>query len=249
MATYNRAFCIQNAIDSLLKQTYQDFELIIVDDGSTDDTEKLIKEKYVKELHTKKIVYKKLKQNKGVCNARNVGLKSAYNNWIGYLDSDNEMLPDFLETFQKTIIKNPKNTIFYSRLLRTDGRIIGHPFNYEQLQNANFIDLGVFVHNKSLILKYGKFDTNLKRLVDWDLILRYTKKEKPIFIEKVLLKYSEDNNYARITNTESLQDAKLIIDKKRAKEEFKQNIFSIKNENNHKVLRILGAKVKFKRGV
>lgn len=247
MATYNRAFCIQNAIDSLLKQTYQDFELIIVDDGSTDDTEKLIKEKYAKELHTKKIIYKKLKQNKGVCNARNVGLKSAHNSWIGYLDSDNEMLPDFLETFQTSIIENPKNKIFYSQLQRTNGQVIGQPFIYEQLQKANFIDLGVFVHNKSLILKYGKFDTNLRRLVDWDLILRYTKKEKPIFIEKVLLKYSNEDNYKRISNSESYEIAKSKISNKQYS--LFQKIFSIKNENNHKVLRILGVKVKFKRGV
>lgn len=244
MPTYNRAFCIQKAIDSLLTQTYQEFELIIIDDGSTDDTEKLIKEKYLDKLHNKKIIYKKLKQNKGVCKARNIGLKLAHNSWIGYLDSDNEMLPDFLETFKKSIIENPKNKIFYSQLQRTDGQVIGQPFNYENLQEANFIDLGVFVHNKSLIQKYGKFDTNLRRLVDWDLILRYTRKEKPVFIEKVLLKYSENNNYSRITNTESLQDAKLIIDKKRAKERFLKNIFSVKNKDVHKVITVVGLKFK-----
>ena len=54
MPTYNRAFCIEKAIDSLLNQSYQNYELIIIDDGSTDATEQLIKTKYSKELENKK---------------------------------------------------------------------------------------------------------------------------------------------------------------------------------------------------
>ena len=77
--------------------------------------------------------------------------------------------------------------------------------------------LGVFVHKKSLIEKYGNFDTNLKRLVDWDLILRFTKKEKPYFIKKILLNYNDNNDFSRITNTESLEVAMNIIKNKQAK--------------------------------
>ena len=58
MPSFNRAFCIQNAINSLLANTYQNFELIIIDDGSTDNTEELIKQTYSQYLENKKIIYK-----------------------------------------------------------------------------------------------------------------------------------------------------------------------------------------------
>ncbi len=244
MPTYNRAFCIENAIDSLLNQSYQNYELIIIDDGSTDDTEQLIKTKYSKELENKKILYKKLAKNKGVCNARNIGLKLAQYDWIGYLDSDNEMLPDFLETFKNAISTNPNNKIFYSQFVRTDGTIVGRCFNYDSLLKGNFIDIGVFIHNKELVKQYGNFDTKLKRLVDWDLIIRYTKKEKPVFIEKVLLNYSNDNDYARISNTESYGNALKKINKKQ--KNYLKHIFSITNQDIHKVVTLCGIKLKIK---
>ncbi len=246
MPTYNRDFCIEKAIDSLLNQTYQNFELIIIDDGSKDNTEELINQKYQKELQNKKIVYKKLNKNQGVCKARNTGLKLAKYDWIGYLDSDNEMLPEFLETFQTEILKNPQNKIFYAKILRSDGSICGRAFNYTSLLQGNYIDMGVFVHNKSLVKKYGKFDTKLKRLVDWDLIIRYTKNNAPIFIEKILLNYNNSDEYERITNCCSCENAKKRIHKKQQK--FLQQIFSIKNsyDRRHKVITIFGIKIKIK---
>ena len=108
MPTYNRAFCIENAINSLLTQQYYNYELIIIDDGSSDNTENLIKEKYSKEIDSGKIIYKKLTQNAGVCNARNIGLATAKYPWIGYLDSDNEQTEDFLTTFSNAIVQNPR---------------------------------------------------------------------------------------------------------------------------------------------
>ena len=247
MPTYNRSFCIEKAINSLLNQTYKNFELIIIDDGSTDNTKELIEEKYPNELLDKRIVYKKLDKNQGVCKARNIGLKLARYDWIGYLDSDNEMLPDFLETFKNTISENLDDKIFYSKLYGSDGLIVGKPFDYNSLLKDNFIDIGVFIHHKSLIKRYGNFDTTLKRLVDWDLILRYTKNEKPVFIDKALLKYSSENNYARISNSESYKIARKKISYKQ--QNFTSKIFSIKNtfDRKHKIVTILGIKLKIKR--
>ena len=203
MPTYNRAFCITKAIDSLLKQTYRDYELIIVDDGSTDNTENILKEKYQEYFENKSFLY--IRQNKiGVCKARNLGLKFAKNEWIAYLDSDNEILPDFLESFCKAIVKN-KNKCYYAQIMHSKQGIIGKKFNYRKLCKANYIDLGVFVHHISLFEKYGGFDVALKRLVDWDLIIRYTKKESPFFIQKALLNYNADDTIERISNVESVQ--------------------------------------------
>lgn len=212
MPTYNREFCITRAIESLINQTYKNFELIIIDDGSTDNTEILLKEKYANYFKNNQFIY--LKQNHlGVSNARNIGLNIAKNDWIGYLDTDNEMFPTFLEEFAYKI-STQNNSCFYAQIKHPKIGIIGKKFNYSKLCKANFIDLGVFIHKKSLINKYGNFDTKLKRLVDWDLIIRYTKEEKPFFLKKVLLNYNDSNNFPRITNTESLDKAMKIIREK-----------------------------------
>ena len=214
MPTYNRAFCIENAINSLLAQTYKNYELIIIDDGSTDNTEKLLKNKYSKYFIRGKFIYE-YKSNEGVCTARNTGLKKANNDWIAYLDTDNEITPTFLEEFKKAMISNIEAKCFYAQMNHPNIGVIGKAFSFTDLCKENYIDMGCFVHHKSLVSKYGNFDTKLKRLVDWDLILRYTRQSTPIFIEKVLLNYSDDNSYTRITNSEkyetSLRRLKLKI--------------------------------------
>lgn len=205
MPTYNRAFCIEQAIDSVLAQTYQGFELIIIDDASSDNTQNLINSKYYHEISSGKIIYHRLNKNSGVCVARNYGLGLAHNNWITYCDTDNKMLSNHLEEFKNAIIANPGTNAFYAKIKhRNSGIEIGQPFLRKDLEKSNFIDMGVFCHNRDLVSKYGGFDTNLHRLVDWDLILTYTKDNTPGFIDMVLLDYNDDNSFARISNSEEL---------------------------------------------
>jgi len=87
--TYNRAHLIGRAIQSVLNQTYQDFELIVVDDGSTDNTNEVIKEFSQKD---KRILYIKHDKNKGGSAARNTGIKAARGEYIAFQDSDDEMV-------------------------------------------------------------------------------------------------------------------------------------------------------------
>ena len=84
MATYNRGYCISRAIDSVLAQSFKEWELIIVDDGSSDNTEEI-----VKKYNDKRIKYIKLSKNSGVNVARNRGYKEAKGEWCFILDSDN----------------------------------------------------------------------------------------------------------------------------------------------------------------
>ena len=204
LPTFNRKHCIKNAIDSLLRQTYQNFELIIVDDGSTDGTGDFLMENYKDEISVEKIRYIELSENKGVSYARNEGLKKAKNDWIGYIDSDNQIHADYLETFVSSIEKNANKNLFYAQLRKINsGEIIGHDFDFKELTVGNFIDLGVFVHSVKVYEELGGFDVNLTRLVDWDLIIRYTSRYSPVFIEKVLLDYYDGSEFARITNSDS----------------------------------------------
>jgi glycosyltransferase involved in cell wall biosynthesis len=91
--TYNRAHFIANAIQSIIHQTYQEWELIIVNDGSTDNTEDVVNP-YLKD---KRIRYFK-KENTGAAHSRNVGVLLAKHKWISFLDSDDEAKPNWLLT-------------------------------------------------------------------------------------------------------------------------------------------------------
>ena len=206
MPAYNRAFCIEKAINSLINQEYLSWELIIVDDGSSDGTEDLIREKYGELLKRNKIRYIRT-EHSGVCAARNLGVSLAKNKWVGCLDTDNEMCKDYLTMFKRAILKNKRSKCFYAQIQTLSGAILGRPFVYEELLRANHIDIGVFIYHKSLVEKYGGYDVNLKRLEDWELIIRYTKENFPIFIEKPLLLYDDSNEHERITNKESFDEA------------------------------------------
>ena len=204
MPTYNREFCINNAISSVLNQTYQNFELIIVDDGSTDGTENLILRKYNQEIKQGKIRYIK-KNNEGVCKARNIGLAQAQNEWIAYIDSDNEIVPEFLETFAINILEHSTIRLFYAKLIcMVSKKTIGKRFQMKDIKSGNFIDLGTFVHHKSIYNQLGGFDENMTRLVDWELIVRYTEKYFPYFIDKIVLVYNDSKDYNRITTNINL---------------------------------------------
>lgn len=202
MPTYNRGFCIEETINALLKQTYRNFELLIIDDGSTDDTENRIKERYKEEITSGRLVYVRQPENKGVAAARNEGLKRAKNEWIAYADTDNIPLPDFLETFAAAAEAHENKCIYAKIRHAGSGAVFGEPFKYASLLKGNLIDLGAFAHARSVYERLGGFDESLTRLVDWDLILTYTKKYTPLFINKIVLKYNDSNRFKRISNTE-----------------------------------------------
>ncbi len=230
MPTYNRAYCIRNAINSLLAQSCHDFELIIVDDGSTDGTEKLIQETYAKELNDKRIIFKHLK-HQGAAAARNNGLELAQGSWIGYLDTDNTIIKDFLKTYKQAIKAHPKAKIFYAQMHRINrDEIIGHAWDENEIFTKPYIDMGTFVHYKECIKKCGGFDEKLSRLIDYEFILRLTRFCTPVFIEKVVLEYNDADDVSRITTTEDRKTALKYINAKYKgyAEQVKQNNLTVK---------------------
>ncbi len=219
MPSWNRADIICASIDSVLAQTYHEFELIIVDDCSTDNTEDVIYSRYAAELDTNKIVYKRLVKNCGVCKARNAGLQAARNEWIGYVDSDNLIKCMFLEYFATAISENPDTKCFYSRFIRSDKEAAcGRPFDYQKLLQGNYIDLGVFVHHRDLINELGGFDEKMTRLVDYELILRYTGKYAPFYIPCPLMVYN-NGDHERISNSASFGVNQCYVNKKHGSKE------------------------------
>src|SRR5258705_10332336 len=90
--TYNRAECLRSAITNVLNQTFQDFEIVVVDDSSQDHTREV-----VNSLDDKRIKYIRHERNKGVAAARNTGVSNAKGDYIAFLDDDDEWFPEKLK--------------------------------------------------------------------------------------------------------------------------------------------------------
>lgn len=208
MPTWNRKDVIDRAINSVLKQTYQNYELIISDDGSEDGTKEYLLEKYASEIDSGKIVCI-FNEHKGVSATRNSALTVAKNDYIVYLDSDNQWRENYLLMVASHYIDNPDAQSTYSQIRINDGvhnryTILKQEFNLEKLKERNYIDLNIYSHRKSLYKTNGGFDENLRRLVDWDLIIRYSEIQPPNYIPYVLCDYFLDENLKNITYTVSL---------------------------------------------
>ena len=202
MPTWNRADLIETAINSVLSQTYANWELLVIDDGSEDDTEKIVKQFAVSDS---RITYH-LIEHRGVSEARNFGLKHSRGELIAYIDSDNAWDQDYLLIMTNAI--SDRNHCAYCALRIVNDGLVDSPvfrknsFDIQKLKQSNYIDLNVFMHKKELYLELGGFDTSLRRWVDWDLILRYTSKYSPSVVPVALCKYNDRRNISRISYQE-----------------------------------------------
>ncbi len=215
MPAFNRRKEIKRAIQSVLQQTYSHFELIVVDDGSSDDTVDVVQNIIETDDNNAQIKLIKLPQNMGVSHARNTGLQHAKGDIICYLDTDNEWASEYLELVnyfynthldydcayagQEVYFADPMNNTSF----RTNIRM--QPFNRSLLEAQNFIDLNVFSHRKQVFETLGGFREDMRRLVDWELILKYTQHKRPMFIPALMNKYYFGLADNQITSTEPLQ--------------------------------------------
>ena len=202
MPTYNRGSIIGNAIDSVLNQTYTNFELLIIDDGSEDGTVE-----FLDSIGDDRIKILTNKRNHGSSFSRNKGLRHAKGDFIMYLDSDNIWDPKYIETMIGAFIQLPDADAIYSGQYLFKGFDCTDPYairfgsyNKTLLHNRNYIDMNCFCHKKSVIDKVGGFDERIWRLIDWDLILRVSNQLKIYSVPTILCNYYEHDFPDRITN-------------------------------------------------
>jgi len=176
--TYNRSGMLEQALRSVYAQTFKDFELIVVDDGSTDNTAKVM-EKYARQI---KYLPKK---NGGVASARNLGLKAATGDLVAWLDDDDYFLPDKLEKQVKYMALHPEVGLVYTGMLMIDTTGIHQtrtyiiPPHYKSCSEIrNVLARNCFFGNSTVMMRKecfdraGFFDENLKHTVDYDMWLR-----------------------------------------------------------------------------
>ncbi|NIV42878.1 MAG: glycosyltransferase [Candidatus Dadabacteria bacterium] len=187
--TFNRKVFIKTAVDSVLKQTYEDFELIIVDDGSTDGTENLI-EKY--EDSRLKYYYQ---ENIGVSSARNKGIEESSGKYIAFLDSDDQWLNSKLERVVEYISNFPDIKIFHTEeTWYRRGKHLNQKKKHKKPDGYVYYDalplccigMSTSVVKRDLFDEIGKFDESLPACEDYDLWLRATYKYEVKLIPETL---------------------------------------------------------------
>ena len=187
--TFNRLSLISRAIDSVLKQTFKPFEIIVVDDGSSDNTSTFIKNNY----KSVKLIKQK---NLGVSKARNVGIKNSSGDWIALLDSDDEWKKNKLEVQIKSLSEYDYYSVCHTNeiWIRNGTRV--NQKKRHQKYGGNIFDKCLdicrispssIIFQKNIINEVGWFDENLSICEDYDLWLRITANFKILFIDKPLI--------------------------------------------------------------
>jgi glycosyltransferase involved in cell wall biosynthesis len=189
---YNHAQYVSDAIDSVLAQTYRNYEIIVVDDGSTDNSREVV----TKFGERVQYIYQ---NNAGLSAARNTGIKASRGSLIGVLDADDMYEPDFLSTLVVALQENPAADGIYcgyqfvdhqnNLLPQIEARFISHDKLYDALLDGNF-----FVPESIFLRRYvyehvGLFDETLRACEDWDVWLRVTKKYKIIYSPNILTRH------------------------------------------------------------
>ena len=171
--TYNRGWCLEEAIDSVFSQSYGEYELIIVNDGSTDDTENRLSQYHKITVITQ--------QNRGVSAARNRGIALSSGDLIAFLDSDDLWLPEKLSVQVAFFQANPEALVCQTQetWIRNGRRI--YPKNRHQKQSGNFFERSLrlclvspsaVMMKKDLFETVGMFDESLPACEDYELWLR-----------------------------------------------------------------------------
>ncbi|PSB08301.1 glycosyl transferase family A [Pleurocapsa sp. CCALA 161] len=194
---YNAIKYLPASIDSILTQTYTDFEIIIVNDGSKDGTEEWFGQLTDPDPRVQLIS----QTNQGNCAARNIGIAHAQSEYIAFLDADDLWASTKLAKQVEILEQNPDVGLVYTWVERIDqnGKSLGKPFEsnlsgniWEKLLARNVIATSSTLIRRSCFERVGKFDENLQSFVeDWDLWLRIAACYPIKVIPEYLLQYRE----------------------------------------------------------
>ncbi len=216
--TYNRENMIGNAIESVLNQTFRDFEIVIIDDASDDNTEEV-----VKGFDDDRIVYILHKEKKGGSAARNTGIKKATGKFIAFLDSDDWWHPKKLEkqlSKMETSRINPELVYTGIRQVNNDGKLIkeiipifrGNIFQELLIENVVGTTSSVLLR-KEVFSDVGFFDENLPSRQDLDLWIRIARKHIFDYVETPLVYQRIHENRITENLNAKIKGRFLLLDK------------------------------------
>lgn len=220
--TYNRAYIIGSTIRSVLDQDYINWEHIIVDDGSTDDTRQIslsFNEPRIKYVNQK---------NKGPAAARNRGLEIAEGEWIAYLDSDNELFVNYLKVMMDKISRADSAVFAIPRSKRTlelyqNGKMIEYIDDSADFPDelttsdlglrTHHFDINGFIHSRAVIEAGIKYDESMRSFEDWEFALQIGERFPKgfVYVKDTLLNYHQRYGTDGLVSNASYDDwAKLF---------------------------------------
>lgn len=212
MPVWNRRELLHVAIESVRAQSFQNWELIIVDDGSTDGTIEVVQEYATRDPRIVVIA----QGHHGVCAARNAGLGAARGDYLAFLDSDNSWSPRFLELALKGLNAGGHDFVYAGlRSTGTSGdiRYRGMQVDLHDLRVGNSIDMNCVLVRTDLVRDIGGFDNKLRRWVDYDLVLRLAEITSPVYLPFVGCFYTNNDEVDRITTKESAHWQYVVLEK------------------------------------
>ena len=184
--TYNHANYLKKALDSVLAQSFNNYEIIVIDDNSTDNTSGVVNN------YKNKIIYKKISNNRIIGRSRNLGISISKGEWLAFLDSDDEWLKDKLQIVFNFINENNKYQIFCNNelIFRNSKKLFSNygPFVenfYERLLvEGNCISTSASIVNKNFLFSEGVKFSEEKEFIgteDYDFFLQLAKKNAKFF--------------------------------------------------------------------
>ena len=190
---YNQAMYVEESIESALSQSYKNLEVVLVDDGSTDNTKEVVSQ--YKEV---KYVYQ---YNQGLGPARNTGIKYSKGKYLVFLDSDDRLLKNAIEIGVNSLNSNKEYPLVYGhvRLIDSEGQFIEQPvqkkidkdFYLELLKYTFIYTIGSAIIRRNILEELGGFTNKFSPSADRDLYFRITRKYKIYCHDKVVLEYRQ----------------------------------------------------------
>lgn len=214
--TYNSASFVGDAVESALDQTFTDFEVLVIDDGSTDDTERVL-EKYassVRYIH---------QANGGVAVARNRGIEESRGRLVAFLDADDTWYPRKLERQVAALGKGSDCRACYSAFTVVDSKLLPLRINRSErrgkaledlLMRGNVIgSICTVVCERSLFSEVGGFDPLLSQCADWEMWIRLAAHTEFLYLDEPLVTYRQHNSNMSRSATLLEHDSFLVLEK------------------------------------
>ncbi len=213
MPSFNRAHSIERAMKSVLHQTYKNWELLVIDDASTDHTQAIVG---VFAQHDSRIKYHRMEQNGGACVARNKGIQLAKGTYITFLDSDDEYLPEKIELqvkcFQESDLPNVgavscgredfRNGVKYFEWIpKLRGNIVNNLLQKDRIGAGT----PFLMTRRDILVKHDiLFDPQFPSSEEWDLLLRICQHSAFDFVPQPLVRVYHHDGERLYTNDRAL---------------------------------------------